>query len=182
MNNRWIEGEDRPGKADGGFCTGLNLLKQSRIFMTYANDFGSMTTLAHELGHAYHQWVLKDAPYLATEYPMGLAETASIFNELRVTDAALKEVTDPQQKLMLLDQILQQPFILFCNIYARFLFDTVVLRRTSPKELLGRARLDELMVSAQKEAFAGILDPVEGHHPSVLGVQTAFLLYRGAVL
>jgi oligoendopeptidase F len=163
LDNRWIEGEDRPGKADGGYCTGFSLLKQSRIFMTYANDFGSMTTLAHELGHAYHQWVLKDVPYLATEYPMGLAETASIFNELRVTDAALKEVTDPQQKLMLLDQILQQPFILFCNIYARFLFDRSFYAERQ-KGAVGRARLDELMVAAQKEAFAGILDPIEGHH------------------
>jgi oligoendopeptidase F len=107
--------------------------------------------------------VLKDVPYLAMEYPMGLAETASIFNELRVTDAALKEVTDPQQKLMLLDQILQQPFILFCNLYARFRFEQSFYAER-PKGALSRARLDELMVAAQKEAFAGILDPVEGHH------------------
>ncbi len=164
LDNRWVEGEDRPGKADGGYCTGMSLRQQCRIFMTFSNDFGSMSTLAHELGHAYHQWVLKDVPYLATEYPMGLAETASIFNELRVTDAALKEVTDPQQKLMLLDQILQQPFILFCNLYARFLFEKSFYAER-PKGALRRARLDELMVAAQREAFAGILDPAEGHHP-----------------
>jgi oligoendopeptidase F len=164
LDNRWVEGEDRSGKADGAYCTGFDLLKQSRIFMTYTNDFRSMTTLAHELGHGYHQWVLRDVPYLATAYPMGLAETASIFNELRVTDVALQEVTDPQQKLMLLDKILQQPFVLFCNIYARFLFERAFYSERQ-KGVVGRARLDELMVAAQKEAFAGILDPVEGHHP-----------------
>ncbi len=164
LSNRWVEAEDRPGKADGGYCTGINLIKQSRIFMTYANDFGSMSVLAHELGHAYHQWVLKDAPYLATDYPMGLAETASIFNELRVTDAALQEVTNPQQKLMLLDQILQQPFILFCNIYARFLFDKSFYAERA-KGAISKVRLDEMMIAAQREAFAGILDPNEGYHP-----------------
>ncbi|MCK4857558.1 MAG: M3 family oligoendopeptidase [candidate division Zixibacteria bacterium] len=164
LAKNWVEGEDRPGKADGGYCTGMNLIGQSRIFMTYGNDFGSMTTLAHELGHAYHQWVLKDIPYLATEYPMGLAETASIFNELRVTDAALQGVTDPQQKLMLLDQILQQPFILFCNIYARYLFDGWFYDERA-RGVVSRARLDELMIKAQKEAFGEILDPTDGYHP-----------------
>lgn len=164
IDKRWIEAEDRPGKADGGYCTSMDLLKQSRIFMTFSNDFGSMSTLAHELGHAYHSWVLKDTPYLATEYPMGLAETASIFNELRVTDAALQEVTDPQQKLMLLDQILQQPFILFCNIYARFLFEKSFYAERK-QGAVSKNRLDELMTVAQKEAFAGILDPEEGLHP-----------------
>lgn len=164
LDQRWIEAEDRPGKADGGYCTGMNLMKQSRIFMTYSNDFGSMTTLAHELGHAYHQWVLRDTPYLATEYPMGLAETASIFNELQVTDAALREVSDPQQKLMLLDQIMQQSFILFCNIHARFLFDKSFYTERA-QGVVSRARLDELMVKAQKGAFGDILDPTAGYHP-----------------
>jgi oligoendopeptidase F len=164
LEKKWIEAEDRSGKADGGFCIGMNLIDQSRIFMTYGDDFGSMTTLAHELGHAYHQWVLKDKPYLSTSYPMGLAESASIFNELLVTDAALKEVDDDKQKLMLLDQILQQPFILFCNIYARFLFDSSFYKERA-NGVVSRERLDELMLKAQKEAFGNILDPQEGHHP-----------------
>lgn len=164
LAKNWIEAEDRPGKADGGFCIGFDLKKQSRIFMTYADDFGSMTTLAHELGHAYHQWVLNDIPNLASEYPMGLAESASIFNELLVTDAALKEVSDEHQKMLLLDQILQQPFILFCNIYARFLFDSSFYKERT-KGVVSRERLDELMVTAQKEAFGDILDPEQGHHP-----------------
>jgi pepF/M3 family oligoendopeptidase len=164
LDNRWVEAEDRPGKADGGFCISMNLVGQSRIFMTYSDDFGSMTTLAHELGHAYHQYVLKDTPFLASLYPMGLAESASIFNELRVTDAALREVEESGQKLMLLDQILQQPFVLFCNIYARYLFDRWFYEERA-KGMVGRAQLDELMVKAQKQAFGNILDSNEGHHP-----------------
>ncbi len=163
IDKRWIEAEDRAGKADGAYCTGLNLKGESRVFMTYSNDYSSMSTLAHELGHAYHQWVLKDTPQLATEYPMGLAETASIFNELRVGSAALQEVSDRQGKLLLIDQELQGTLILFCNIYARYLFDTRFYEERAGG-IVGKNRLDEMMLAAQKEAFGGILDPKEGQH------------------
>ena len=86
---RWIEVEDRPGKAAGGFCTDLPLSRQTRIFMTYGGTFGGATTLAHELGHAYHAWLLRERPYFATHYPMALAETASTFCETLIMDAAL---------------------------------------------------------------------------------------------
>jgi oligoendopeptidase F len=132
--------------------------------MTYTDDFNSMATLAHELGHAYHHSVLKDEPYLVQDYPMGLAETASIFNELRVADAALREVESDQQRLMLLDQTLQQPLILFCNIYARYLFDKWFYEERA-KGTVAKERLTELMIQAQKEAFAGMLDPQAGYHP-----------------
>ncbi len=164
IEKRWIEAEDRPGKADGGFCSGISAKGESRIFMTYTDDFNSMATLAHELGHAYHHHVLREKPYLITEYPMGLAETASIFNELRVTDAALKDVENDQQKLMLLDQTLQQPLILFCNIYARYLFDKWFYEERA-RGTVAKERLCELMVAAQKEAFGDILDSENGYHP-----------------
>ncbi|MBK7092951.1 MAG: M3 family oligoendopeptidase [bacterium] len=164
IDKRWVEAEDRAGKADGAYCTGLNLRGESRVFMTYSDDYSSMSTLAHELGHAYHQWVLKDTPQLATEYPMGLAETASIFNELRVGSAALQEVSDKQGKLMLLDQDLQGTLILFCNIYARYLFDKRFYEERADG-IVGVSRLDEMMLAAQKEAFGDILDPKEGYHP-----------------
>ena len=164
IDKRWVEAEDRSGKADGAYCTGLNTIGQSRVFMTYSSDYGSMSTLAHELGHAYHQWVLRDTPQLATEYPMGLAETASIFNELRVGSAALGEVSDKQAKMMLIDQELQGTLILFCNIYARYLFDRSFYEERA-KGMVPRARLDELMLTAQRTAFGDILDPAEGYHP-----------------
>ncbi len=163
IDKRWVEAEDRPGKADGAYCTGMNLKGVSRIFMTYSDDYGSMSTLAHELGHGYHQWVLKDTPYLATEYPMGLAETASIFNELRVGDAALKEVSDPQGKILLIDQNLQNALILFCNIQARYLFDLSFYAERE-KGVVSRGRLEELMLAAQKKAFGDILDANDGFH------------------
>lgn len=163
FEKRWIEAENRPGKAGGGFCTGFGPKKQSRIFMTFLDTFGDMSTLAHELGHAYHSWVLKDKPQFARDYPANLAETASIFNELLVTDAAFRVAASDDERLFLLDQKLQRSQVLFCNLHARFLFDKAFYAERK-KGVVSRQRLDELMVQAQKKAFGETLDP-DGCHP-----------------
>lgn len=163
IDKNWIEAEDRAGKRGGGFCTSMGPKRQSRIFMTYAGTFDGLLTLAHELGHAYHSNVLKNHPFFATDYPMTLAETASIFNELLVTDAALEVSNDPQEKIMLIDQKLQQAYVFFCNIQARYLFDKSFYEERS-KGVVPRARLSELMVEAQKKAYGKLLDET-GYHP-----------------
>ena len=163
IDNRWIEAEDRPGKGDGGFCTSLPLLKQSRIFMTFSGNYNEMMTLAHELGHAYHSYVLKDRDYFARFTPMSLAETASTFNELLVTDAALNATNDKDMKLSLLDKKIQESFIMCCDIRSRFIFETSFYDERK-KGAVSKQRLNELMVKAQKQAFGDILDK-DGHHP-----------------
>jgi oligoendopeptidase F len=163
IDRRWIEAEDRPGKAAGGFCTGLPMKKESRIFMTFSGNYDEIMTLAHEIGHAYHSWVLKTQDYLARHYPMNLAESASTFNEHLVTDAALDAAEDKTEKLTLLDHKLQEGFIMFCNIRARYIFDTVFYEERK-KGTVPKDRLSELMVQAQKTAFGDILAE-DGYHP-----------------
>lgn len=175
LDNRWVEGEDRPGKAGGGYCTGFPVIGQSRIFMTYGGSFSELATMAHELGHAWHSWVLKEKPLFARVYPMTLAETASIFNELLVKDAALTKAGDRDEQLMLLDQKLQDAHTLFCNIYARFLFDKSFYTERK-KGLVNRTRLDELMVEAQKQAFGGMLDGPDAFHPLFWASKLHFFL------
>jgi pepF/M3 family oligoendopeptidase len=164
LEKRWIEAEDRPGKGAGGWCSRIPIKKESRIFMTYTGTFSGLSTLAHELGHAYHGWVLKDNPPLAAIYPMNLAETASIFNELRVTDAALASSNNLDEKLMLTDQKLANGLVFMSNIHARFLFDSRFYEERK-KGFVGKERLNEIMREAQKEAFFGILEEQEGLHP-----------------
>jgi oligoendopeptidase F len=164
LKQRWVEAENRPGKAGGAFCTDFPTHEATRVFMTWGNEYDHLMTLAHELGHAYHGWVLRKSPYLATRYPMNLAETASTFNELRVTDAALSRATDSGERLMLLDQKLQNAFVMFCNLRARFLFDCSFYTERAAGTV-PRARLDELMVDAQRRAFGGMLADPDGFHP-----------------
>jgi oligoendopeptidase F len=164
LGKRWVEAENRPGKRGGAWCSRVPVRREGRIFMTFSGTYDSMSTLAHEFGHAYHGFVLKDEPNFAQRYPMTLAETASIFNELRVTDAALASTLDEGEKLALIDQKLQAALAFFCNIRARFLFDTwfYTERKNGMVEM---ERLCDLMRKAQMEAFFGCLDPQNGLHP-----------------
>jgi pepF/M3 family oligoendopeptidase len=163
IDNRWIEAEDRPGKAPGGWCTGLPLKKESRIFMTFSGNYDEIMTLAHEIGHAYHSRVLHSHDYFARHYPMNLAETASTFNEHLATDAALEAAEDKNDRFSLLDSKIQEGFVMFCNIRARFLFDSAFYEERK-KGTVTKERLGELMVEAQKEAFGDILAE-DGYHP-----------------
>ena len=174
VDKRWIEAEDRPGKRGGGFCSGTGPLRQTRIFMTYAGSYENLLTLAHELGHSYHNEVLKDQPFFATRYPMPLAETASIFNELLVTDAALKTADERDERLMLVDQKLQAAYTLFCDLHSRYLFDCAFYAQRK-NGIVGRERLCEMMVQAQKQAYGPLLDE-SGYHPLFWASKLHFFL------
>ena len=158
---RWVEAEDRSGKMPGGFCIGFPEQGQSRIFMTYGGTYSSLSTLAHELGHAYHSHLLRNLPPLRQAYAMNVAETASTFAELLVSDAALKTAASPGQRLNLLDQRLQQAVALLMNIDARFTFEDrfYAARAQGP---LTVDELNELMETAQKESY---LNQLSQYHP-----------------
>lgn len=164
LNERWIEVENRPGKRQGGFCTGFPLHRQSRIFMTFTETPDSMSTLAHELGHAYHSFVLRDEPLLLQDYPMNLAETASTFAEAVLGEQRLSASTSASEQLGILDNMLADSVAFLMNIHARFLFED----RFHQERLEGEVpaeRLTELMVAAQQEAYLDALDPA-GWNPT----------------
>ncbi|MEH7353240.1 M3 family oligoendopeptidase [Neobacillus drentensis] len=161
FEEQWIEAEDRPVKAPGGFCTDLPKSEQSRIFMTYSGTPSNVSTLAHELGHAFHTFAMRDIPFLNCNYAMNVAETASTFAEMIVADASVKNAKDEEEKLVLLDDKIQRTVALLMNIHARFLFET----RFYEERKLGIVsveKLNELMLEAQKEAYCGAL---EEYHP-----------------
>ena len=157
----WIEAEDRPGKRPGGFCTSFPVSGQTRIFMTYDGTPANVATLAHELGHAYHQHCMKDMAYFATNYAMNVAETASTFAEMIVADAAVKQATTKEEKVSLLENKIGRSIAFFMNIHARFLFETRFYEKRK-SGLLTADELSELMVEAQKEAYCNSLSE---YHP-----------------
>lgn len=158
----WIEAEDRPGKRPGGYCTGLPESKESRIFMTYGGSINEVATLAHELGHAFHSSVMWDLPQLNQDYAMNVAETASTFAELIVADAALKTATTPEEKINLIDTKMQNAIAMFMNIHARFIFENHFYEERQAG-IVSASRITELMVDAQKEAYAGALTTYHPH-------------------
>ena len=163
IRERWIEVENRPGKRQGGFCTGLPTKQQSRIFMTYTNSADSMSTLAHELGHAYHSHVLWPRPFFLQDYPMNLAETASTFAEAVLGEQQLQSAKSTTDELKLLDNMLSDAVAFMMNIHARFIFEN----QFHTERLAGEvptARLSELMQQAQQEAYLNALSD-DGWNP-----------------
>ncbi|MBX0359199.1 M3 family oligoendopeptidase [Halobacillus sp. Nhm2S1] len=157
FEKRWIEAEDRPGKQPGGFCTSFPDSGETRIFMTYSGSPSSVATLAHELGHAYHQHVMDELPELNQGYAMNVAETASTFAEMIVADAAVKEAATEAEKLVLLEDKVQRSVAFFMNIHARFLFETRFYEERK-QGVVSTERLNELMTEAQQEAYVQTLD------------------------
>ena len=152
----WVESEDRTGKRQGGFCTTLPGFAESRIFMTFTGSPDSMSTLAHELGHAWHSHVLTDQPVFLQDYPMNLAETASTFAEAIVNDQRLAAATSDRARLGMLDQMLTDSVAFLMNIHARFVFEDRFYQERLDGELTAE-RLSELMLQAQQETFANAL-------------------------
>ncbi|MGD6832160.1 M3 family oligoendopeptidase [Sutcliffiella halmapala] len=157
FEDRWIEAEDRAGKRPGGFCTSFPVSAQSRIFMTYSGTLSNVSTLAHELGHAFHQHAMHGVPTLNRFYASNVAETASTFAEMIVADAAVKYAKDEQEKISLLEDKIQRSVAFYMNIHARFLFETRFYEERK-NGLVSVEKLNELMVEAQKEAYCGALD------------------------
>ncbi|MGM0877257.1 MAG: M3 family oligoendopeptidase, partial [Bacillota bacterium] len=162
FEQQWIESEDRSGKAPGGFCTGFPDSNQSRIFMTFSGTPSNVSTLAHELGHAFHSYAMSAVHPLNCDYAMNVAETASTFAEMIVADAAVKQAKDKTERLALLEDKLQRSVALLMNIHARFLFETGFYEERK-HGYVSSERLSELMVEAQREAYCDSLDEYHPH-------------------
>ncbi|WP_341779806.1 M3 family oligoendopeptidase [Levilactobacillus sp. HBUAS70063] len=162
FEHHWIEAEDRAGKAPGGWMESAPETHESRIFMTFTGSPNDVSTLAHELGHAFHSSVMEDLPYLRQDYAMNVAETASTFGELIVADANVKAAQTPAEKITLLNAKMDNPVAMFLNIRARYLFETRFYQLRQQK-LVTPAELNELMLNAQKEAFGHDLSTYSPH-------------------
>lgn len=162
FQKRWVEAEDRPGKRAGAFCCSFPVSGESRVFMTFSGSPGSVSTLAHEMGHAYHHQVMSGLPHLARRYAMNVAETASTFAEMVVADAAVERAATREVKIALLDGKVRSSISYFMDIRARFLFEKALYerRRSGP---VGVDELNRLMLEAQKRAYRNSLDSYHAH-------------------
>lgn len=161
LENRWIEAEDRPNKRPGGYCTSLPEFEESRIFMTFTGSPSDTSTLAHELGHAFHSHVMNDLPYLNQGYAMNVAETASTFAETIIGNATVENAKTKEEKAALLGSKLEGATAMFLNIHARFLFEDAFYKERA-EGIVSEKRLNELMLEAQKEAYS---DSLSSYHP-----------------
>jgi oligoendopeptidase F len=155
FREHWIDAEPRPGKRDGAFCMPLRG-EESRILSNYQPGFKSVLTLAHELGHGYHNLNLARRPELNRDTPSTLAETASIFCETIVRNAVLQHA-GPQEQVEILEGALVNACQIVVDITSRFLFEQRVFDGRRQRDL-SIDELSALMEQSQRETYGDGLD------------------------
>jgi oligoendopeptidase F len=162
FDHSWIDAEMRDGKRVGAFCTGLPKVKESRVFLNFDGSLDTVFTLAHELGHAYHNECTKDKTPLQRRTPMTLAETASIMCETIVFEATIQAAASPEEELAILETSLVGDGQVIMDIYSRYLFEKEVFERRAEAELSAE-EFCEIMERAQEATFGEGLDPRYRH-------------------
>ncbi len=160
FKNNWIDVGPRPGKRAGAFCMRVPGVKESRVMLNFEGNLDWVFTLAHELGHGFHNHCIYQAgrSSLQTRNPMTLAETASIMCETIVTDAAIKMAGNKDEELAILETALLGDSQVVVDIYSRYLFETEVFNRRKKAEL-SAGEFNEVMEWAQGETYGDGLDP-----------------------
>ena len=162
FDNSWIDFFPREGKVGGAFDCAVHAAGQSRVLTNFDGSFSDVVTLAHELGHSFHdRQVYKNSP-LNREYSMPVAETASTFNEVLVMNTAISECEDKETKLALIESQLMDSNQIIVDIYSRYLFEASVFANR-PQEFLSPERMCELMLDAQRQAYGDGLDENQMH-------------------
>jgi pepF/M3 family oligoendopeptidase len=158
FTDNWIDYTPRKGKVGGAFCANIHAIKESRVMSNFTGVFGDMITLSHELGHAFHGESVFKETSLNSHYTMPVAETASTFCETIVNKAALKDATNDEERIFLLESSLQDYTQVVVDIMSRFIFEKSVFdgRLTT---VFDENELKDLMLKAQKETYGDGLDP-----------------------
>jgi pepF/M3 family oligoendopeptidase len=157
FTERWIDAEPRAGKRGGAFCMGLPAVRESRILCNFDGSLDQLFTIAHELGHAYHNHCLNEKQPLQRVTPMTLAETASTFCETLITDAALASAASPQEELSILETFLIGATQTIVDIHSRYLFEKEVFERRAQAEL-SADDFCEIMLRCQKFTYGDGVD------------------------
>ena len=157
FENSWIDFFPREGKVGGAFDCGVPSAKESRVLTNFDGDFSGIVTLAHELGHSFHDRQVFGNSILNQEYSMPVAETASTFNEVLVMKNAIANAESKEEKLALIESELMDACQIICDIYSRYTFETSVFENRE-NEFMSADRMCELMLSAQKKAYGDGLD------------------------
>ncbi|MCK4724681.1 MAG: hypothetical protein KAT29_02710, partial [Anaerolineales bacterium] len=137
FENNWIDAEQRDGKRGGAFCMPVFGVKESRVLCNFDGSLDQVFTIAHELGHAFHNYCAFKAgkTILQSDTPMTLAETASIMCETIITEAVLGQVQSPEEELAILETSLISDSQVTVDIYSRLLFEQEVFDRRAGSEL-----------------------------------------------
>ncbi|MGE0605625.1 MAG: M3 family oligoendopeptidase [Pirellulales bacterium] len=162
FDEAWIDAGPRDGKRGGAFCMPIVGRDESRVLMNYDGSFDQVSTLAHELGHGFHNDCQSGLPPLRRGAPSTLAETASIFCETLSAEGALASAA-PAEQLAILETQLAGATQVCLDISSRFLFESALLERRAQSEA-SPDDLCQMLLAAQKETYGDAIDE-STYHP-----------------
>ncbi len=163
VDRNWIDGRILPRKTLGAFCTDFYKIGEPRVFMSYGGARSDVRTLAHELGHAYHSWLLRDLPYLEQQHPVTLSETASVFFETILREYFLKKSQTEEERRSCLWEIHSSAVAYLINIPARFEYEyNLYLARE--KGILSPSELCDLTVKSWNKWYGDTLTQMDPYY------------------
>jgi pepF/M3 family oligoendopeptidase len=157
FDHNWIDAEPRNGKRGGAFCMDVPAINESRVLCNFDGSLDQVSSVAHELGHAYHNECKVGKTILQTRTPMTLAETASTFCETIITEAALAQTSGPEEELAILETSLIGSTQVIVDITSRYLFEREVFERREKSEL-SADDFCAIMIQSQKATYGEGLD------------------------
>ncbi|MHA1674968.1 MAG: M3 family metallopeptidase [Promethearchaeota archaeon] len=158
-DNDRIDASPRFGKRNGAFCSDWSKGKSAFVFITYNNKIGDLYTLGHELGHAVHaHYVHRNQSLLNTHLSMCVAETASIFGELLITDLLMEKAQDNAEKCSLLTHILDEAGMAIFQVGSRFWFEMSMYDEIEKGTNLNGDKISELWTSARNDTYGDAVE------------------------
>lgn len=152
----WLDLMPKKGKVGGAYCETIHSMGESRILANFGGAFDDVITIAHEIGHAFHNTRLFHLSELNSFYPMPIAETASTFCESIVVNEALKDAEE-NEKINILENDIMGLTQCVVDIYSRFLFENSVFN-VRKDGTISCEELNNMMIDAQKKAYGKGLD------------------------
>ena len=154
-----IDATPRFGKRHGAFCAGWYNGKSSFVLQSFNGRLNDVYTLAHELGHATHgYYCYKNQTILNTRIPMVVAETASIFGELLLTDLLLSEAKSDIEKKVILCRILDGAGRVIFSVSARAWFEKQIYDAIKRGEYLNHETICKYWVAARDKAYGDTVE------------------------
>ncbi|MFX1572831.1 MAG: M3 family oligoendopeptidase [Promethearchaeota archaeon] len=170
-----IDATPRKGKNRGAFCEYGKLKHYPFVFVNFTNNVDSVRALAHELGHAFHAfYIQRDQNYINIQLSLVVAEIASIFNELLVTDLLLESVESKEEKVTFLSSFIESKFATSHRQNAFYQFERK-MHELLEKKLPSAEEIKKTFAKEMELMFGNSINNIEKDYSSYCFVVPHFL-------
>ena len=162
FRRRWIHAAPSEGKRSGAFCAFITSDTHPYVLVNYTGSLREVLTLAHELGHGIHAYLMRKRGYINYNVPLTIAETASVFGEMTVFNYLQSKVTDPRERLRLYCAKLEEMFATVFRQVVMHRFEQSI-HSARKKGELSTTQLCDYWMTHQNEMFNGSVHLTPGY-------------------